>query len=194
MRTYFHCSLCDLIFMAPEQRWNPTQEKNRYEHHENEDSAGYRKFLNPVVSRLPDWVRNQDTPEILDFGCGPTAFLSQLLPEYRIRNFDPYFFPDSALLQKTYDLITSTEVWEHFYHPRQELEGLMKLLKSEGILAVMTSAHPGREAFAGWSYRRDMTHVIFFSEKTMEWLLTAFPLQKVMFQNPLWVFQKSSEA
>lgn len=197
-RSYYHCAECDLIFMAPAERMSPQDEKARYDQHQNEDQAGYRAFLEPLVKEVDLFTEKaqRQTREIsaLDFGCGPTAFLGSTLvgKGYQVTNYDLYYFPDQDALRKTYHVITSTEVWEHFYDPRGEIERQLRLLKSGGILAVMTSAHKGEAHFHDWHYRRDMTHVTFFSEKTMAWIADHFKLQLLKSKSPYWIFQKWS--
>jgi len=183
---YFHCAECDLIFMDPAEHLSPTLEKARYDLHENTESEGYRAFFQPLV----DWV-TATVPvfsDILDYGCGPTAFLAKWLGEkkYSVDAYDPFFFPKTAL--RKYDAIVSTEVFEHMAQPGADIEKLLSLLSPGGFLVVMTSGHSGRVAFAEWSYRRDATHVSFFSEKTFLWLAKKWNLQIVKSEDPLWIF------
>lgn len=193
---YFHCSHCDLIFMDPAQRLTSEEEKVRYDMHENVSTQGYRKFFLPLIQEIEKFaaVRNIHAPDlkILDFGCGPTAFLSELLAEknFRVINYDIFYYTNQASLQRQYDVITCTEVWEHFYHPLEEIHQLAKLLNAGGFLGVMTSAHQGREHFEAWHYRRDPTHVVFFSNLTMTWIAEHFGLKLTKADTPYWVFQK----
>ncbi|MBO9668342.1 MAG: class I SAM-dependent methyltransferase [Bdellovibrio sp.] len=197
-RGYYHCDTCDLIFMAPTERMTPVDEKARYDLHQNEDQAGYRAFLEPLAKDVDQFVektgRQTRDISILDFGCGPTAFLGAnfIAKGYQVTNYDLYYFPDQDALRKSYHVVTSTEVWEHLYEPRAEIERQLRILKTGGILAVMTSAHKGEAHFHDWHYRRDMTHVTFFSEKTMQWLADHFKLQILKSKSPYWVFQKWS--
>lgn len=198
-RSYYHCADCDLIFMAPAERMTSQDEKARYDLHQNEDQAGYRAFLAPLIKEVDLFAEKaQRLPRdisALDFGCGPTAFLGSTLvgKGYHVTNYDLFYFPDQDALRKTYHVITSTEVWEHFHDPRVEIERQLRLLKTGGILAVMTSAHKGEAHFHDWHYRRDLTHVTFFSEKTMTWLAEHFKLQVLKAKSPYWIFQKWSE-
>lgn len=182
--------------MNPSERLSPQEEKARYDQHQNESSAGYLSFLAPLVKEIDVYFKaaNLDPSSLstLDFGCGPTGFLSTLFIEkgYRAYNYDIYYYPDQDQLRRNYHAITSTEVWEHFYHPRQEIELQLRLLKAGGLLGVMTSAHRGEAAFHDWHYRRDLTHVSFFSERTMQWLADKFKLKIVKAKSPYWVFQK----
>jgi 2-polyprenyl-3-methyl-5-hydroxy-6-metoxy-1,4-benzoquinol methylase len=109
---------------------------------------------------------------------------------YVTDNYDIFYYTNQTPLQRIHDVITSTEVWEHFYHPHEEIEQLTKLLKPGGLLVVMTSAHQDLGHFQDWYYRRDPTHVIFFSEKTMRWVAKNFKLELVKAQSPYWIFQK----
>ncbi|MGZ3769905.1 MAG: class I SAM-dependent methyltransferase [Bdellovibrio sp.] len=195
-RNYYHCSSCDLIFMSPQERLDIVQEKLRYDHHQNGSANGYTSFLEPLTDGIHDHFLsiNVNTSQIsaLDFGCGPTAYLSTLLNKkgYNVSNFDPFYFPDTDTLRKTYNLVTSTEVWEHFHNPAEELKKIIKLLKPGGVLGVMTSAHHGPAVFSDWYYRRDMTHVTFFSEKTMKWIADTFEFRLIKSKSPYWIFAK----
>jgi 2-polyprenyl-3-methyl-5-hydroxy-6-metoxy-1,4-benzoquinol methylase len=79
---------------------------------------------------------------------------------------------------KTYDLITCTEVLEHLKDPLETLRMLKDRLNPGGILAVMTLFHPVydisstpdplpcEKVFKAWWYRRDPTHISFFRPET----------------------------
>ena len=66
----------------------------------------------------------------------------------------------------TYDFVTCTEVAEHFHRPADEFDRLERLLRPGGWLAVMTSFQTDDARFAGWHYRRDPTHVVFYRAET----------------------------
>lgn len=195
-RNYYQCSNCDLIFMKPEERLDAQQEKIRYDQHQNEETSGYTTFLAPLVKDIHSYFlsKQQNVSEIsaLDFGCGPTAILSGLLKEkgFNASNFDPYYFPDYEALRKTYQVVTSTEVWEHLYNPAEEIKKQLRLLKPGGLLGIMTSAHHGQAVFSDWYYRRDLTHVTFYSEQTMKWIANTFELRLLKGKSPYWIFQK----
>ncbi|MBK9323640.1 MAG: class I SAM-dependent methyltransferase [Bdellovibrionaceae bacterium] len=195
---YHHCQICDLIFMDPQERLSPEKERARYDLHDNQDTEGYRKFLEPVILQIDQYFLTLACPKeevaILDYGCGQTAFFSKMLAErgYTARNYDVFFHTNQSVLQKNYDVIVSTEVWEHFYHPLEELEQLIKILKPHGLLAAMTSAHQGLNHFQSWYYRRDPTHVCFYSEITMKWISTFFKLKLIKADSPYWTFQENT--
>lgn len=196
-RRYYHCACCDMIFVAPQERLTPELEKARYDLHQNESTTGYRSFLFPLLQELRDAPqrlgKSPDQLRVLDYGCGPTAFLANLLREHvcsDVSAYDPFYFPDAEVLKRQYDIITSTEVWEHFHRPQKEIARLVGLLKKNGLLAVMTSAHSGVKDFHDWHYRRDLTHVVFYSEKTMQWIAAQHNLGLITSNSPYWIFQK----
>lgn len=195
-RNYFHCQACDLIFMVPSERLNSTLEKQRYDQHQNEGSQGYQAFLEPLVKYIDDHYKKEgvarDSLTTLDFGCGPTAFLSQLLSHkgYRTSQYDLYYFPDLEQLRRTYHFVTSTEVWEHLFNPKQEIEKILRMVKPGGLIGVMTSTHRGESAFHDWHYRRDPSHVVFYSEKTMNFIANTYKLKILKAQSPYFILQK----
>lgn len=168
---YFRCVICDLIHLDPAHRLSRDEEQNRYLLHENDrNDPGYTTFLNrlaePVMERLRPGARG------LDFGCGPTPVLGELLTAagFPCAAYDPFFAPDETLLDNRYDFITCSEVVEHAHGPARMFPALGRMLMPGGILGVMTMFHPGEDAFADWWYRRDPTHVCFYAEPTMRWI------------------------
>ncbi|WP_374035302.1 class I SAM-dependent methyltransferase [Bdellovibrio bacteriovorus] len=196
VRSYFHCAECDLIFMDPAERLGPQEEKQRYDQHENQGGAGYLAFFEPLINSIEEHFKAAGVMGAsltsLDFGCGPTAMLSQLLNlrGFKTHDYDLYYHPNQDELRKTYHLVTSTEVWEHLYNPRIEIERMLRLLKPGGLLGVMTSGHRGEAVFHDWHYRRDTTHVVFFSEQTMQWIAQTYKMQLIKSRSPYWIFQK----
>ncbi|MGK2935825.1 MAG: class I SAM-dependent methyltransferase [Gemmatimonadaceae bacterium] len=189
---YFACPVCDLIYLTPSRRFSAADERARYELHNNDrDDPNYVLFLqrlaDPLVERLRPGARG------LDFGCGPTPVLSEILTAvgFPCAAYDPFFAPDETLLDKRYDFITCSEVVEHAHDPARMFATLRRMLAPDGILGVMTMFHPGEDAFADWWYRRDPTHVCFYNEATMRWIgeqrgwKTEFPRPNVtLFSDP----------
>ncbi len=95
--------------------------------------------------------------------------------------YDPFFFP--AFPEGSYDLVISTEVFEHLREIRVELQRIRKLIKSGGYLAVMTSMHDVVNDFENWWYKNDPTHICFFDAHTFEWLAKEFGFEIVYNDN-----------
>jgi SAM-dependent methyltransferase len=166
-RRYWRCKRCAATFLDVAQLPAPAAELAHYALHENDpEDAGYRHFLSrladPLLRRLPPRQSG------LDYGCGPGPALAQMLREagHEVAVFDPFFAPEVAALERTYDFVTCTEVAEHFHQPAQEFAKLARLLRPGGWLAVMTSFQTDDDAFAEWHYRRDPTHVVFYRAHT----------------------------
>jgi cyclopropane fatty-acyl-phospholipid synthase-like methyltransferase len=109
---------------------------------------------------------------VLDFGCGRAPVLKHLLEPlgYKVENYDPFFHPDVSVLKQKFDFIASVEVFEHLYSPGAEIARLRRMLKPKGHLAAMTCLVVETVDFASWWYRKDPTHVVFFSKKSFEWI------------------------
>ena len=168
-----HCSVCDLIFLKKEFRLSNEKEKERYSHHKNDlKFPSYRKYLSQFIVDH-DKFKNL---KILDFGCGPHENLAILLNELNVAadSFDPFFGPALKSPTPKYDIIFAIEVFEHFHEPMMELIKLQKMLNSSGIVKIYTQLHQGTEHFYNWWYARDPTHVVFYSNKTANWIAENF--------------------
>lgn len=178
-RTYFLCDSCLLIYAAPSHHPSPEDERRRYLCHENDsDSPGYVKFLNKAVEPAMRLIR--PGARGLDYGCGPSRTLAALLTEkgFPCDNYDPFFFPDAPPAER-YDLIFATECLEHFFNPAREIARIVDLMSDGAILVVMTSLWRSLEEFRRWSYARDFTHVVFYHERTMDFIAQRHALDKV---------------
>lgn len=170
-RRYHQCGCCDLIFLEPSQRITPLAEVMRYlEHNNDAGDAGYMAFLQrlgaPVLSRLAPGARG------LDFGCGPATALGDWFTSmgHPAASYDPLFHPDASLLDAEYDFVTCSEVVEHAHDPSAMFATLRRLVRPGGLLGVMTRFHGVESSFERWWYRRDPTHICFFSPLTMHWI------------------------
>lgn len=176
-RNYFRCELCYIIFLDPTLRISAVDEKKRYEKHENNVAdLGYQAFVKPLLQAVTQNV-DPKTSLGLDYGSGKDSAISHLLNQqgFKIEKYDPYFNPRAAILKPLfYDYIIACEVIEHFYHPAEEIAKMKSLLKSGGYLFIMTSLWTDNLNFETWSYRRDSTHVCFFSKKTFSWIVSNF--------------------
>lgn len=180
---YYYCNDCQVIFIAPEEIAGPNQEKQRYEGHDNNhQNEGYVQMFEDFIREVIEpHVDLDKTEAVLEFGCGPGPVLADLLESKKLKVdlYDPYFFPEKVFENKKYDLITSTEVFEHFSDPVKEMELLTSHLKDGAYLALMTSFHPGPEEFEDWWYKWDPTHIVFYNLKTFEKLASDFDLEIV---------------
>lgn len=172
-RCYYRCGNCALIFADPASHLSADAEKAIYQQHENNPAdAGYRQFLNKLAAPLLARLGDCSTLTALDFGSGPGPTLHLMLNEAGLATsiYDPYFAPNPEVLNKSYDVICSTEAIEHFYHPASEWALWLQMLKQGGSLGLMTRLAPDKVQFLSWHYKNDPTHVCFFSRETFEFL------------------------
>ena len=168
---YYYCPNCEGIFLDKAFWVDEQHEKKQYDQHNNSlENEGYvqmfEKFLDFFWKDL-----TCKTPNVLEFGSGPTPVLSHLLQKRGaiVTCYDKFYHPNEAFKTDTYDLITSTEVFEHLDNPLQTLTLLTEHLQSGGHIALMTLFHDNTmEGFWKWWYRRDPTHITFFTPKTIE--------------------------
>ncbi|MEZ9057400.1 class I SAM-dependent methyltransferase [Vibrio pelagius] len=191
-REYLQCQQCELVFVKPEQRLEASEEKAHYDLHENDPSdAGYRKFLSRIADPLTDRISSNSHG--LDFGCGPGPTLSIMLEEagHTMELYDIYYHPERAVLDKTYDFMTATEVIEHLYEPDKVWQQWLNLVKPEGWIGLMTKLVIDVDAFAGWHYKNDPTHVVFFSRQTFQFLAERDKLELEFVGNDVILLRKT---
>lgn len=181
-KQYHWCAECEFIALYDEHMLSPEVVKDRYARHENTmDNEGYvAMFERFIAASIAPYAVNPRT--VLEFGCGPGPVLAELLRRrgLTVDVFDPCFAPDPVYEHKMYDVITATEVFEHVSDPVTTLALLVQHLAPGGIIALMTRFHSNDEKqFAKWWYRRDDTHVAFYTTTTMHTLAEQLGIRMV---------------
>lgn len=178
--SYYACTFCDFISIDHRHLLSKEEEADRYRQHNNTlENDGY-------VGMLSEFINNYIIPyqasikTSLDFGCGDNPVLAALLKEKGIAvdTYDKFFYRNKVYINKKYDLITATEVLEHLKKPADTFKLLRSLLNENGILAVMTMFHPRDDGlFLDWWYRRDRTHISFYTLNTFRHLAKTFNMK-----------------
>ncbi len=166
-REYWLCSQCQAISVPAEFHIPRDEEVKRYLEHENSlENEGYVRMFQEKIDLLQEY----DIKSALDYGCGYEPVLKTLLEKQGIKadGYDQNFFPETRL-GKLYDLVISTETFEHFRNPAEEILRITSKVKPRGVLAIMTRFYPAKD-FADWYYKRDPTHIIFYCSETFQWL------------------------
>lgn len=187
-REYIHCSTCDLISLPEKYFIGQKDEISRYLKHENSlDNTGYVNMFRQKIDILKKVCPGVKT--ILDYGCGYQPVLKTLLIRegYLAQEYDLNFFP-ATRFRPEYDMVISTETFEHLKEPGQDLPSLVSRIASGGYLAVMTRFYPRNEGvadplvFSDWYYRKDPTHIAFYCTDTFAWIAESFGFD-IIFNN-----------
>lgn len=190
---YWLCGRCSLVFMDPAHHPTEERERRRYLQHHNVLEPAYLAYLSrlalPVTRHLPPESRG------LDYGSGPVEGMKAILEPlgFAVDSYDPYFFPRPELLNFRYDFVLCCEAAEHFFSPRAEFARIDAVLKKGGLLGVSSALLPPLDQFEGWSYRRDYTHVAFFSPTSVRWLAGHFGWELLSLESPLWILRKTKD-
>lgn len=168
---YWHCGHCDVRYLDPQYRLNSQAEKLRYQSHNNDiNDPRYKNFVSPLFNEIQKRIHKPSVG--LDYGAGQGPVLSVMLREsgHNIELYDPLFFENKNVFEKQYDFIFASESAEHFFDPLVEFSKMTKALVPKGFLAIMTSLYVDSIDFSSWYYRKDPTHVVFYSPKTFVWI------------------------
>lgn len=178
---YHVCMKCSFIFKDESNQISLAKELHQYSRHNNTmESTGY---VNMFKNLINDFVKPlKITNKVLDFGSGPGPVLYQLLLEegYNAFHYDPFYKNDASYKENLYQLITSTEVVEHFFDPMKEFKHIASLLEEGGHLLIMTHIRNSNlKVFLNWWYRRDVTHVSFYHLNTFEYIAQVCGLELI---------------
>jgi len=191
---YYRCLSCGFIALDEKFIVTSEREKKQYDQHNNSlENEGYVQMFEDFIElSIGTYLEHINT--VLEFGSGPEPVLSVLLKRrgLEVDNYDLYYAPKKIYKDKSYDLITSTEVFEHLSKPLEILTLLTKHLNSGGYITLMTKFPPEEDQeFLNWWYRRDPTHIGFFTPKSFEVMAKKVGLNflKTINQNIV-VFQK----
>ena len=109
----------------------------------------FREFVKGYIIPYKNRIKTE-----LDFGCGPTPVLADILKKhgFEVDIYDIFFAPVKSYINKQYDLITSTEVIEHLSDPLKILHLLKNRLNNNGRrFSLRTRAH--RAALLSYHWR-----------------------------------------
>ncbi|MDX1808534.1 MAG: class I SAM-dependent methyltransferase [Sulfurospirillaceae bacterium] len=170
-KLYHQCSNCETIWLDNGFFVDKTKEKMQYENHNNSfESTGYVKMFEDFLNYFWQDLPNNYT-DAFDFGSGPGPVLAEILKQrgLNVDCYDKFYQPFKIYENKKYDLITSTEVFEHIQNPLETLKLFKDHLKQDGLISIMTLFHKNdTEEFLNWWYRRDPTHISFYTPHSFE--------------------------
>jgi len=165
------------------------EEMKRYLEHNNDiNDIRYQNFVKPfIIAIINDFQKHHKG---LDYGAGTGPVITKLLTDcsYNIKAYDPYFYDYPNYLKEKYDYIVCCEVIEHFYSPYYEFEKLKKMLKEKGKIYCKTELLRDNIDFEKWYYKNDLTHVFFYTEKSVHWIKKEFEFRDVIIDNRLIIF------
>ncbi len=191
---YYRCHHCGFIYLDDVHLIDEPSEKKHYEQHNNSfESLGYVKMFEDFIDvAVVPYEKN--IKRVMDFGCGRGPVLAELLRRrgMEVDKYDLYFYPEKVYEGKAYELIVSTEVFEHLQEPLKILKLLSDHTVTNGYIVLMTRFPPQEdEAFIGWWYRRDVTHISFFTPKSFEVMAEKTGLKMIKTLNGnIVIFQK----
>ncbi|MBS9522794.1 methyltransferase domain-containing protein [Litoribacter alkaliphilus] len=169
-RIYNYCPDCYLIFVDSTFHIDLQQEKRLILRRNNSiGNAEYVHYISQIIQLIRPFIYQGQIG--LDYGCGPTPTLNHLLKKENITCFNnDYNFGFNHPFKK-YDFIMAIECLEKFKDPNNEIDKLLDLLKPGGIFGMMTEVYPTKDNFKYWNKKLDPSHVSFYHQKTLDYLI-----------------------
>jgi hypothetical protein len=167
----YKCLQCQILFKSENVHLDSTEEEKRYRFHENDaNDPNYYDFLIKLLKPIEKDLDKIKTH--LDFGSGKSSVYQKFFLERNCESlcYDLFFHPDKETLTRQYDLVTCSEVVEHFNNPSQDWAELVSVVKQNGLLAVMTNFYLDEIDYPNWWYKNDPTHVVFYSLESLKYI------------------------
>jgi SAM-dependent methyltransferase len=200
--TVVGCRTCGLVYVNP--RIEPTARLSTYSLQDEIEyfrSTRERRELAymELVRRLPEWL-GRDVRTLLDIGCGDGALL-EVARQAKIESVGTEISEDLRrdvqgrigkdaivcadlirLPPHQYDVVTLINVLEHLPNPNEVLEAASGLLTPGGVLLVHVpnlGGLPARLRGANWHHIEPLTHLYYFTARTLKALVSRAGLKPV---------------
>jgi 2-polyprenyl-3-methyl-5-hydroxy-6-metoxy-1,4-benzoquinol methylase len=163
------CLECGLSFVPLEDHLSVSEEKLRYDEHENNpEDLRYQHYLSGIADSMMPYL--SAGMRGLDYGCGSSKLMATIFASrgLEVDSYDLFYHPEKLFLDQAYDFILLSEVIEHLRDPLSVLKELRLKLSGNGQIFVKTMFSPSDPIkFSNWFYKRDLTHIVFFNESSM---------------------------
>ena len=195
---YYKCSSCNFM-----QLDNPHWFEEAYSHAITELDIGlvYRNLiLKEKTERLINWFFKKKINRALDFGGGYGMFVRMMRDKgYHFYRQDSYcenifakHFDIEDINDKSFDLLTAFELFEHLVDPQEELK---TMLSFSNLIFFSTELQPkNSQQLENWWYLTPETgqHVAFYTEKSLNLLAESNNLFYFKIDNGLHLFSKEN--
>lgn len=200
--TVVECRKCGLVYVNP--RIEVTARLSTYsvqDEIEYFQSTRERRELayKDLIRRLPEWL-GREVGTLLDIGCGDGALL-EMARQAKIESVGTEISEDlrravqsrigkdaivcadlTRLPAHQYDVVTLINVLEHLPNPYETLEAASRLLTPGGVLLVHVpnlGGLPARLRGASWHHIDPLTHLYYFTARTLQALVARAGLKPV---------------
>ncbi|MGD2148946.1 MAG: class I SAM-dependent methyltransferase [Anaerolineae bacterium] len=196
------CGKCGLVYVSPRiaaagrlSTYSLEDEIEYFQSTRERRELAYRD----LVRRLPEWL-GRDVRTLLDIGCGDGALLevarqadiesagteiSEVLRravQSRIGKDAMVCADLNRLPAHRYDVVTLINVLEHLPNPYETLQSASRLLTPGGVLLVHVpnlGGLPARLRGANWHHVEPLTHLYYFTARTLKALMARAGLKPV---------------
>lgn len=176
---YLLCKECG--YLRKISNLSSKEEKERYDNHVCD--FNYLEYMDRVYHKIKPYIKGVS----LDFGCGKIHALSDLInKDSKCYYYDLYYFNEMPKIK--FDTIILIEVFEHIKDIYKLMLDLKDMLNSNGRIIIMTMVK--KYPLEKWWYLRDVTHVSFVDNNTMEILARKTGLS-VTISDDVFIFEKN---
>ena len=172
--SYNHCNQCNHIWLDSTHYLKEVEESERYLlHNNNADNISYVNYLTRIYNECEKYAPKSSLESgVVDYGCCAEEVMVKVIEKsgYEGYGYDPLFNIVVPLNNLPVGVVIASESVEHFYNPLTEFKQIHSWLKPGGTLFIKTSLTDTVDDFGSWWYRKDPTHVQFFSRQSFQFI------------------------
>lgn len=180
---YFQCEKCRLLFTPFMDKWSKADFAKRiYNDEYIVVDPDYKKVRPEALAKtVKDFASKVGAKHLLDYGAGEGLMAKLLRAQgFACDAWDPFgSAKQRKIKRKSYDLVTSFEVFEHTATPSKTVNDILSYAKNEALVlfSTLAQADPQRPSVDSWYVSPRNGHITIYSLESLRELFGRFGWQ-----------------